>query len=161
MTITQQELQSLLHYEPATGIFTRLVTNNRKFKVGDIAGGLKNDGYIHIKIDGQMHRAHRLAWLYMTGKFPDEIDHINHVRNDNKWINLRNVSRQENTKNRSIPEGNVSGFMGVRMHKPSGKWMSRIKQKHLGYFTNLSDAVLARLNAEEKQHYHHNHGVRV
>ena len=67
-------------------------------------------GYFHGIIFNRLYHVHRVIWFYMTGNFPkDQIDHINHIRNDNRWINLREASIQENDKNRSKAINNISG----------------------------------------------------
>lgn len=160
--VTQKELRRILHYSPDTGIFTRLVSKGGR-KVGESAGHFRYDGYSQIKIEGYMYLSHRLAWLYMMGEFPEEIDHINHVRNDNRWINLREASSQENAQNQSMRNTNKSGFTGVSWHKASNKWQADIcvgyKGKYLGVFKELSDPVKARLDAENNYEFHENHGT--
>jgi len=90
----------LLTYDPYTGLFTWLVDAYSNKVKGKIAGSIK-EGYINISIDRKLYRAHRLAWLYVNGVFPSEIDHINRVKSDNRICNLREVSRSENCQNRS------------------------------------------------------------
>jgi hypothetical protein len=151
--INQTELKELLHYDPATGIFTWLVvTNKNQVKVGSIAGTLRPDGYSYIRIKGRGYRAHRLAWLYAKGQWPEaDIDHRNHIRDAN-WIdNLRDVTRMQNLCNKST---NTSGVPGVAWHKLGKKWCAEIrvigKKKHLGLFANIEDATEARRVAELK-----------
>ncbi len=82
-TVTQAELKALLHYDPASGVFT-WVAGQRS---GCVAGAMWK-GYISVRIAGRNYQVHRLAWLYMTGEWPaDEIDHKNTVRDDNRWTN--------------------------------------------------------------------------
>jgi hypothetical protein len=74
------------------------VAKARRIKAGDVAGTLHPTGYIHIRVDGKNYQEHRLAWLYVHGKFPDNcIDHINGIKDDNRISNLRDVTTQENT----------------------------------------------------------------
>jgi hypothetical protein len=99
----------------------------------------------------------------MTGDFPeDQIDHINGVRSDNRWCNLRAVSRQENAKNKRTPSDNSSGVIGVCWDRREKKWRAEIqsgKVKHaLGHFPEFSDAVAARKKAERDLEFHKNHG---
>jgi hypothetical protein len=87
-----------------------------------VAGCLQHNGYRHIGVLGKVYSAHRLAFLYMTGKFPlDEVDHKNHERSDNRWSNLREVTRLENSRNRSMHLNNKSGFSGVCWKKRVSK----------------------------------------
>lgn len=143
--ITQDELQSLLHYEPETGVFSWKVSPNRRIKVGSVAGTPQNRGYVNIKISGKLYLAHRLAFLYMTGEFPpDDVDHANGIKNDNYWSNLRQATRSENNHNLRLSSANTSGVKGVTWNKPAGKWRAVIciqgKNRHLGYFTTIEAA---------------------
>jgi hypothetical protein len=161
MMINQKRLKDLLEYNPETGIFIWKVRTSKRVKIGDVAGCENSRGYVYIKVDNKNYRSHRLAWLYMTGEFPpDCIDHINGITNDNRWINLRSVTHSENMKNQKKLKNNISGHQGVSWDKPTEKWVARhtINNKliHLGYFTNIEDAVAAR---EVVAHlYHENHG---
>ena len=92
-TLTAARLRELLQYDPETGVFTRLVKTSNGIKVGDVAGTADARGYILIRVDGWLHLAHRLAWLHMTCEWPKGmIDHINGVRDDNRWSNLRRAA---------------------------------------------------------------------
>jgi hypothetical protein len=163
--LTQEKLKKQLHYNLTTGLFTRKVSNSNSVKIGDIAGSVHSDtGYLRIWINGKSYFAHRLAYLYMEGSFPPEqTDHRNHNRLDNRWVNLRLTSHQENQKNRSISANNKSGFNGVSWHKDRNKWVANIringKQKNLGYFKELAEAIDARQEANIKYGYHQNHGA--
>lgn len=91
-----------------SGLFYWLVANSNRIAVGDIAGNKDRDGYIRIGINGNNYPAHRLAWLYMTGSFPTkQLDHINHIRDDNRWLNMREVDNRENSRNHSISKNNT------------------------------------------------------
>src|SRR5690606_34614864 len=101
--LTQQRLKELLYYDPETGIFTRLVgRSGPRARAGDVAGSDNGKGYIRIYVDGRPYKAHRLAWFYMHGEWPEEIDHRNGERADNRLSNLRPVTRQQNNLNQSI-----------------------------------------------------------
>lgn len=158
--LTQKRLKELLRYDAETGIFTRLVAAGNA-KAGDIAGNLTSYGYIQIMIDCRSYLSHRLAFLYMTGEFPsDECDHTNHIRNDNRWENIREADRTMNMKNVSMASNNTSGYNGVVWYR--GRWYARIyvdsKNIYLGCFIDISDAVAARKAANIKYGYHENHG---
>lgn len=97
--LSQEYLKSILHYDPETGILSWKV-DRRRVKIGQIAGYLCL-GYVAIGIDGKLYKGHRLAWLYMTGEWPkDEIDHINRTKHDNRWVNLREATKEQNCDNR-------------------------------------------------------------
>lgn len=147
---TAERVRELLRYDPESGVFTRRIrtSTNGTSNVGDIAGGFKGNGYVVIKIDGKQQQAHRLAWVYMTGEWPEnDIDHINGVKTDNRWANLRAATRSENIINAGKPITNTSGFKGVSWHKGRGKkWKAQIQFKGksftLGYFDDPELAAL-------------------
>jgi len=99
--LTQAELHQYLNYDPQTGIFTWKVKLSDKINIGQKTGCKNNRGYLLIKINKKLYRAHRLAWLYVYGYFPKfTIDHINRIKTDNRIENLRDVTIQENLKNK-------------------------------------------------------------
>ena len=120
--VSQSYLKSLISYSPDTGLFTNLVRRHTA-KKGCNCGFITSAGYVEISIKGNYYKAHRLAWLYMTGKWPeDQIDHINRVRNDNKWSNLRESNNTQNKMNSGVYKNNSSGLKGVTWDNRSGKW---------------------------------------
>lgn len=117
--LTQSRLRELFSYSPEDGLFRRLVSTNNRVKVGDVAGNVRSDGYVKVRVDFDMHYAHRLAWLYMTGEFPiQKIDHISGDKSDNRFANLRDVSAFTNNQNIQ-PRTNRSREPGV--HSVNGK----------------------------------------
>ena len=160
--LTHKQLKSMLHYSPARGVFTWRVSR-RGIMAGTIAGTITHGGYVQIHIDGKTYLAHRLAFLYQDEKFPEnEVDHINHIRDDNRLCNIRLSTHHENHKNLSLAKNNKSGVMGVFFDKSRNKWLSRIKlnQKtiHLGRFDKKEDAIKSRKIAESMHGFHRNHG---
>ena len=142
--LTQSRLKELLSYDPETGVFVWLV--GAKFK-GKIAG-TDCYGYWQIRINRKNYRAHRLAWLYVYGEFPNaDLDHINCVKSDNRIGNLRECSRAQNGFNVGLRIDNKSGFKRVHFYKASGKWQVGItingKKKHIGYFATAELASAA------------------
>lgn len=121
--ITQKELKEILHYDPETGIWTWLVSNSKRVRVGDKAGYLcTHNGYWRIKINGKRYRSNRLAFLYMTGKWPNVADHENRIRNDNRWKNLRDLDSSGNNKNKekslktkylNVASGIIQGTLSI------------------------------------------------
>ena len=102
----------------------------------------------------------------MTGKWPNgEVDHINGIRDDNRWCNLRDVTKSENQRNAKIRKVNTSGFNGVDFHTKHNKWRARIyvdgRSELLGYFSNFFVACCVRKAAEQEHGYHPNHGRKV
>jgi hypothetical protein len=152
--LTQAELKRHLHYDPKTGIFTRLISNNGKTKVGEIAGTNCN-GYIRIKVNKKSYQAHRLAFLYMEGYFPEYmVDHKFGIKDDNKWSELQHVTPTCNAQNAKIYRHNTSGFPGVTWRKQRKKWFSNItinnKLIYLGLYDDPLEAALARFTFEDQ-----------
>lgn len=163
--MTQKELKELFAYDSETGDFTRIKATSNSVKVGEVINSKDAYGYIHTRIKGNRYKVHRLIWLYVHGKFPKhQIDHINHIRDDNRICNLREVTHQENAKNVSMNCNNTSGTVGVRFNKGMNKWVSRIMLNQralwLGCFDSKEDAIKVRKEAEIKYGFHKNHGQR-
>jgi hypothetical protein len=156
-SLTQSRLKELLHYNQYTGQFTRLTLSGGRLP-GSIAGGEKEDGYWRIRVDGKRYSSHRLAWLYMTGAWPDqEIDHIDQNPANNRWVNLRNVSRAVNQQNqRQAQKTNKLGVLGVSFDPKTGKFVARLringKTKTLGRFIEIAQASAVHLTAKRKYH---------
>lgn len=156
--LTQSILRNLLSYDPETGLFTRLVVTCNKVKIGDIAGSLHYSGYIHIRVLGVIQNAQRLAWLYMTGSFPNgEIDHINGNRSDNRLSNLRDVSKSVNLQNqRKAQSSNKAKLLGVDYRKNLKKWVAQIQingvKHYLGTFSTPELAHAAYTKAKREIH---------
>lgn len=152
--LTQEELKRQLHYNPDTGDFTWLISNANQVKIGDIAGGSnKTNDYSKIMVNNKKYPAHRLAWLYMKGYFPEyEVDHKNGIIRDNRWKNLRHVTSVCNAQNQKIRKTNTSGFPGISWDNQCKKWRGTItingKQICLGRYKNIVEAALARFTIE-------------
>lgn len=156
-SISLEEAESLLHYEPDTGEFYWLVDRGRGgggAKAGSFAGKTSNRGYILIGIAGQNFLAHRLAWLFVHGFMPnDEIDHRNGNRADNRIKNLRLATRVQNARNTQKSANNTTGFKGVSRRR--GKFKATIylgRQVHLGDFATAEEAHAAYCKAAQ-EHY--------
>lgn len=142
--ITQDELKSFFEYNKLTGKFTRLVAAGRELS-GSVASCIDSDGYIRIGINGRVYLAHCLAWLYVTGVFPKiSVNHLNGIKTDNSFDNLRLASRSEIAANSKISSRNSSGFKGVSFNKTKGKYKACVvkngKQIHIGYFSTALEA---------------------
>ena len=159
--LTAERLRELLAYDASTGIFTWRKSKGAA-RAGNTAGTPHSRGYWTITIDGNGHLAHRLAWLYVHGKWPERaLDHINRLRSDCRIANLREVSGSQNAQNKSQQSNNTSGYMGVTWCKSSNRWVARItvdgKRINLGRYVGYCDTVNARKNAEALYGYHPNH----
>ena len=99
--LTAEWLRAVLDYDPKTGLFHwRIDRGGRKARIGALAGSFDATGYIQIMIDGKNYKAHRLAWLYVTGNWPiGDIDHLNGERANNRWSNLREATKSINQQN--------------------------------------------------------------
>ena len=154
--LTAERLREVLSYDPATGEF---VWTERAYHavVAEKAGGRNRKGYIQICIDLRRYYAHRLAWLYVHGRWPaEQIDHINGVKDDNRIANLREATNAENQQNRRITRKNTSDHVGVSWHKKTQQWRAQIsvngRPKHLGCFDDIDDADKAYADAKAKLH---------
>ena len=155
--LTAQRLRELLSYEPETGHFRHLLRRSG-VTLGALAGCVATNGYAYISIDGRKYCAHRLAFLHMTGEWPiEDVDHINCDPTDNRWANIRSVSRKVNNQNRRRTRSdNTSGFMGVSRCMDGDKWRARVmlnqREVHLGRFDTREAAQAAYLKAKRQLH---------
>ena len=136
MTLTRTRLQELLSYNPETGLFNWKVAAARRIKVGQDAGSVNSEGYLHIRIDGEGYKVQRLAWLHFYGVWPTGvIDHINGIKDDNRLANLRDVSRRENASN--MQRHREGHLVGTCWDKRRNMWLAGIKingkREFLGY----------------------------
>lgn len=153
--LAQSLIKSLLHYDPETGAFLWL-KHYWKHRVGKRAEGKNDRNYLRICINNKVYYAHQLAWLYMTGEWPkDEIDHINTIKNDNRWKNLRDATHQVNVQNRQKAKSNNStGMLGVSRHKKNFRASIGVNRKlyHLGTYPTIQLAGQAYLDAKPQYH---------
>lgn len=164
--LTQELLKEYLNYCTDTGIFTWIKKSGKKTVIGSVAGSIsKRDSHIEIRLKGKLYRAHRLAWLYMTGKFPTlHIDHIDHNEQNNVWANLREVTQEVNNMNMSKKSSNKTGVTGVWINpkfvnkKYVAEVYSKGKKYYLGAFVTLEEAVNARQLKLTELGFHANHG---
>lgn len=149
--LTQTELKARLRYDPDTGQFTWLAANGRRTdQIGMLAGNKSKHGYMRITINRRSYFAHRLAWLYMTGSEPANfIDHINMVKHDNRWANLRAATKSQNNTHK--PGRAASGLKGVYWNN-SGSCYSRIGKRYLGAFKTEQEAHAAYVAAANEVH---------
>lgn len=148
-------IEENLEYIPGTGELVWLKDRaNGKIKAGSVAGSL-NRGYRQIRIYGKWYKAHRLVWLLKTGSWPSyQIDHINRVKLDNRFENLRDVSNYQNCLNkvsdRELP-------VGVSYDRKNKKWVAQTYlhgvAKNLGRFSSVGDAKRAYLEANKGRMY--------
>jgi len=157
--LTQERLKQLLHYDPTTGVFTRILSK-RSDRCGKQPGSLNTKGHIQIRLDGTLYVAHRLAWLYVTGHFPiDQIDHINGNKSDNRLVNLREATNKQNQENIPLQTNNTSGYRGVSFDKRLKKFRSYVchnrQQICLGFFEDIDFAAEVARKARDELFTHH------
>ena len=144
-------INQLLNYDLTTGVF-RWKVSKGSVKFGDVAGSIKKDGYLSIRINNTLYQAHRLAYYIVTGDQPPEVDHRNGIRNDNRISNLRTADSKLNNNNKNKQKNNTSGIIGVRWHKTNNNcWEARyrVNGKQISYLNkDLFEAVCWRKSME-------------
>jgi hypothetical protein len=167
--LTKEYVRSFLHYDPDTGLMKRIMRRSfagNWLPCNSVPKSKTIAGYLQINVDSRPYVVHRLAFVYMEGFMPDcDVDHINGVRTDNRWSNLRLVNRQDNLRNMGVRKDNTSGVPGVSYDKSKNKWHAYIhvhtsERLSLGYFPSIDEAIAARKGAEMLIGYHPNHGAR-
>jgi len=154
--VNQERVKELLEYNEVTGLFIWKVKPCRGIKIGTTAGGIKIEGYCRIKLDGKFYYAHRLAFLYIVGRWPSpEIDHIDGNRSNNSWRNLREATSSINKQNRRVVrKDSESGLIGAMKNKKG--FMARIgvngAKRYIGTFPSASEANAAYITAKRKLH---------
>lgn len=159
---SKDDLADLFTYNPVTGQLSHKWNTVHKF-AGDCATYQQSGGYLSVLLWKKEYLAHRVIWKMITGVWPFQVDHKNHIRTDNSWENLREVKESRlNQLNTSISRNNSSGVNGVRI-LPSGRFCAFImvnrKQISLGTYDVLVDAAAARRAADVRYGFHVNHGT--
>lgn len=154
--LTVEQVKDVLTYDPETGHFHWRVDRSN-VRAGSVAGSRISLGYTLIRLYDRQVLAHRLAWFYVYGRWPeDQVDHINGDRSDNSLKNLRLACQSQNSCNGALRSTNKSGYRGVSWSKDKSKWVARIvkerKQYVLGYFASKEEAYYAYLQAARELH---------
>lgn len=175
--ITPAIVQALLTYEPETGDFTwksrarhwfrreaDWKTWNKRFAGKPALAAKDSQGYRHGQILGRPIKAHRAAHAFMLGEWPpDQIDHIDQDRSNNRWSNLRAVSRSENLKNTKLPTRNTTGAIGVSFRKDLGKFQAKIridgKNRSVGTYPDVATAAAAYRFMARRSGFSERHGT--
>lgn len=162
-TLNKEELHKVIEYDPLTGNFIRKVHFSPTAIRGTIAGGFTKNGYLIISLGTYREYAHRLAFLYMIGELPEEVDHKDLNPSNNKWDNLRSCTHAENMRNTKLRSDNLTGVKGVFFDIISNKYKAIIttlgKDELVGYFYELEEAKQAIITFRELRHKEFaNHG---
>jgi len=159
-----ERVRALFAYDPETGELRYRVDiwfgrhrDMLRVRAGDIAGSVfKSNGYRHVRVDGRQYLAHRIAFLIMTGRWPaDQLDHIDGIKTNNAWSNLREASNRMNQENqRRVQRSNTHGFLGVT--RDGNRWRAKIQvdghHRHLGVYETPEEAHQAYLKAKRELH---------
>jgi hypothetical protein len=160
--LTAQRLRELLYYDPLTGVFTwRQARCNRG--AGTVAGSLRGDGYLTIRLDKRPYRSTHLAHLYMTGEWPAHlIDYEDRDKTNTRWANLRPATYSEIHQGQKLRKDSTHGLRGIERHE-RGLWRARLtvggRRIHLGYFKTPEAAAAARREGE-RIHFTHSPACR-
>ena len=164
--MNQEELKMHIHYDPDTGLFTRIGFVDRwgnYRKVNNPLTKVSAGGYLILMLKGKAHKAHRVAFLYMEGQMPDkdmEVDHIDGDRGNNKFSNLRIVTSAGNTLNKCIASNSSTGVIGVCKYED--RYRARInvngRRISLGLYDTIAEAAEVRKFYEKLYGYSENHG---
>lgn len=158
--ISLKEASRYLSYCENTGSFTwigKYKTSN--VNIGDVAGSIDGNGYRVIRLMDSIYQAHRLVFLFVGDTLPDaklEVDHINGNKDDNRYCNLRLVTRSQNQMNRKTNINNKSGMRGVSWKKVYNKWCVQLgyqsKLYFYGYYSDLDEAKEVASKARKELH---------
>lgn len=143
MIPTREQVAELFDYE--NGTLLRKTTGKR--------GYLRPDGYVYVRILGCSYGEHRLIHLLISGEWPDQVDHVNGVRSDNRHLNLRSANHAQNCMNRKPMRSTSKGCYWQPKRK---KWVAQIgvsgRRKTIGYYATESEAAMAYAKAAEELH---------
>lgn len=156
MILSHNRLIELLHYNIDTGIFT-WKKQKGKNKPGDVVKRVSDTGYNIVMLDRKLYKAHKLALYYVYGIYPDKsVDHINGIKTDNRFDNLRLATKSENAFNMKLKVNNTSGVKGVSWRTDRNKWRVYIKvngiYESFGHFSTLEEAREVAYTARQHRH---------
>lgn len=155
--LTHARLKEVLRYDQETGVFTWKARVSIRVRTGDRAGSIGRQGRRHIRVDGVLYAASRLAYFHVTGVRPvGQIDHIDADPTNDRFANLRDVSQALNCENRRKPYSNSkTGVLGV-MQSASGRYCAQVRKErrsiHLGTYDTAEVAHAAYVQAKRRLH---------
>ena len=127
--ISVDQVRELFDYDPVSGVVRNKVTRSGRAKAGDISGSIARYGYLRITLNYEQFFIHQIAFIHYYGWLPEIIDHINGNTSDNRIVNLRPVTHQENMMNRGVGVNNTSGVLGLQVvtdHRGRRRWLGRV-----------------------------------
>jgi len=150
----RERVVELLICDPETGV---LIWRPSKYRrVSRRAGCRQRIGYRVVRIDGVLYYEHRIIWVVERGEWPEQIDHINGVKDDNRLVNLRPATHFTNRHNNSLMRTNTSGIKGVRYVSKERKWTAEVwlhnKKAFTSRFNTKKEAIRAIRAAREELH---------
>lgn len=152
--LTHERAREIFDYDPVTGLLTSKIRRGSKIAPGQAIGSRQSQGYLQMTVDEEKFLVHRVIWFWVTGEWPDEIDHKNLEKTDNRFDNLRAAGRSANNQNTRAHKDNASGLKGVSRKRD--RWRARIRidgrEVSLGAFST-KDAAAAAYAAAARQHF--------
>lgn len=161
--LTVSLAKQVLTYDPNSGnLIWNTGLHSKRMLPGSIAGSITKKGYRQVSLYGTTYAAHRLIWFMETGEWPDEVDHIDQDRSNNKWSNLRAVTKAVNARNRSRNPHSKVGEVGIWYNKRTFKYVAEItfngKKVFQRSYDNVEDAIRERKAKAKELGFHDNHG---
>ena len=149
-------LKQVFNYDPLSGLFTR---------DGKPTGCLdRSTGYVVLRYKCQKYYAHRIAFVCMGLEVPDQVDHKDGVRSNNKWINLRESNNSKNSKNSSMKSSNTSGSTGVYWSKRDQRWIGEVtidgKKVYVGRSNYIEEITNKIMKYRAEKGFSSRHGKR-
>ncbi len=132
---SQEELNDLFTYNPETGLLTTKVRLAQRVPANTVVGSLNSSGYLKVTYKGSSYTIHRLIWKMVTGEEPEVVDHINWIRSDNRWGNLRALTYSNNNFHRK----HLRKYTRIK----GGKLRVTLRGKDVGYFETWEEADAA------------------
>lgn len=143
--VTAEQVRKIFEYLPETGQLRRRITTSANAIAGELAGYPDGKGYLCVSVKKRLYRFHRIVFLHVHGWLPEQLDHIDGDKLNNRVENLRPCTCSRNAGNAKLMRHNTSGYRGVSQNAKSGKWVAQIKifgqQTYLGRFDTPEEAA--------------------
>lgn len=150
--MTVKDIRDYVSYDPETGVMKWIKKPGYAIPIGSVAGNANPRGYHIFTFSGRQEYCHRVAFTLMNEPLleGEQVDHINRLKGDNRWVNLRRATPSENSQNRAILDTNTSGVIGVCWDIHKNKWRVYRQHKHYGYFADLELAEAKSLEVSKE-----------